>query len=82
MNTQFHKDNLRHLSRFPDFFVTKRILSSLVVVLVFLFPPLIVVPLSSHEVDGVRKEKERLTAAIMIADWELLPAVHNIGALC
>jgi hypothetical protein len=49
---------------------------------VFLFPPLIVVPLSSHEVDGVRKEKERLTAAIMIADWELLPAVHNIGALC
>jgi hypothetical protein len=25
---QFHKDNLRHLSRFPDFFVTKRILSS------------------------------------------------------
>ena len=31
---------------------------------VFSFPPLIVVPLSSHEVDGVRKEKERLTAAI------------------
>ena len=26
------------------------------------FPRLIVVPLSSHEVDGVRKEKERLTA--------------------
>ena len=25
---QFHKDNLRHLSRFPDFFVTKRILST------------------------------------------------------
>ena len=24
---QFHKDNLRHLSRFPDFFVTFRILS-------------------------------------------------------
>ena len=24
----FHKDNLRHLSRFPDFFVTFRILSS------------------------------------------------------
>ena len=24
---------------------------------------LIIVPLSSHEVDGVRKEKERLTAA-------------------
>ena len=28
----------------------------------FLFPRLIVVPLSSQEVDGVRKEKERLTA--------------------
>ena len=28
----------------------------------FLFPWLIVVPLSSQEVDGVRKEKERLTA--------------------
>ena len=27
------------------------------------FPRLIVVPLSSHAVDGVRKEKERLTAA-------------------
>jgi hypothetical protein len=27
------------------------------------FPWLIVVPLSGHEVDGVRKEKERLTAA-------------------
>jgi len=26
------------------------------------FPRLIVVPLSCHEVDGVRKEKERLTA--------------------
>ena len=25
---QFHKDNLRHLSRFPDFFVTFRILST------------------------------------------------------
>ena len=25
---RFHKDNLRHLSRFPDFFVTKRILPS------------------------------------------------------
>ena len=25
---RFHKDNLRHLSRFPDFFVTKRILST------------------------------------------------------
>ena len=30
---------------------------------VFSFPRLIVVPVSSHEVDGVRKEKERLTAA-------------------
>ena len=29
----------------------------------FSFPQLIVVPLSCHEVDGVRKEKERLTAA-------------------
>ena len=29
----------------------------------FSFPRLIVVPLSSHAVDGVRKEKERLTAA-------------------
>ena len=28
------------------------------------FPRLIVVPLSSQEVDGVRKEKERLTTAI------------------
>ena len=28
-----------------------------------LVPRLIVVPLSSHEIDGVRKEKERLTAA-------------------
>jgi hypothetical protein len=27
------------------------------------FPRLIVVPLSSQEVDGVRKEKERLTTA-------------------
>ena len=27
----FHKDNLRHLPRFPDFFVTFRILSSLAV---------------------------------------------------
>ena len=26
---QFHKDNLRHLSRFPDFFLTFRILSNL-----------------------------------------------------
>jgi len=25
---RFHKDNLRHLSRFPDFFVFKRILSA------------------------------------------------------
>ena len=25
---RFHKDNLRHLSRFPDFFVFKRILST------------------------------------------------------
>jgi len=25
---QFHKDNLRHLSRFPDFFLTFRILSN------------------------------------------------------
>ena len=25
---QFHKDNLRHLSRFPDFFLTFRILSA------------------------------------------------------
>ena len=25
---RFHKDNLRHLSRFPDFFVTKRILTT------------------------------------------------------
>ena len=30
----------------------------------FSFPQLIVVPLSCHEVDGVRKEKERLTAAL------------------
>jgi hypothetical protein len=28
------------------------------------FPRLIVVPLSSQEVDGVRKEKERLTTAL------------------
>ena len=28
------------------------------------FPWLIAVPLSGHEVDGVRKEKERLTAAM------------------
>ena len=43
--------------------------------LMFSFPPLIVVPLSSQdltglypkkqEVDGVRKEKERLTAAVV-----------------
>ena len=26
---RFHKDNFRHLPRFPDFFVTFRILSSL-----------------------------------------------------
>jgi len=25
---RFHKDNLRHLPRFPDFFVTFRILST------------------------------------------------------
>ena len=40
---------------------------------VFSFPRLIVVPLSSHEVDGVRKEKERLTAALdsksVISSW-------------
>ena len=36
----------------------------------FSFPPLIVVPLSSHEVDGVRKEKERLTAAINIRNHD------------
>ncbi len=32
----------------------------------FSFPRLIVVPLSCHEVDGVRKEKERLTAAAIM----------------
>jgi hypothetical protein len=30
------------------------------------FPRLIVVPLSSQEVDGVRKEKERLTTALTL----------------
>ena len=35
----------------------------------FSFPQLIVVPLSCHEVDGVRKEKERLTAAQSIMDF-------------
>ena len=34
---QFHKDNLRHLSRFPDFFVTKRILSTFLLSSSFLF---------------------------------------------
>ena len=38
------------------------------------FPRLIVVPLSSHEVDGVRKEKERLTAIKYAA--EDLAAIH------
>ena len=28
LEERFHKDNLRHLSRFPDFFVFKRILST------------------------------------------------------
>ena len=32
----------------------------------FSCPPLIVLPLSSHEVDGVRKEKERLTAGHIV----------------
>jgi hypothetical protein len=36
----------------------------------FSFPQLIVVPLSCHEVDGVRKEKERLTAAPESLDKE------------
>ena len=40
------------------------------------FPPLIVVPLSSHEVDGVRKEKERLTAAIN--EWMGLPVNNDL----
>ena len=34
-----------------------------------LIPQLIVVPLSSREVDGVRKEKEKLTAAFVIKSW-------------
>ena len=43
---RFHKDNLRHLSRFPDFFVFKRILSAKIwtlvaVGLVFFFKRLI-----------------------------------------
>ena len=37
----------------------------------FSFPRLIVLPLSCHEVDGVRKEKERLTAASLNGlDWK------------
>jgi hypothetical protein len=36
----------------------------------FSFPQLIVVPLSCHEVDGVRKEKERLTAAQRLSSWK------------
>ena len=43
---------------------------------VFSFPPLIVVPLSSHEVDGVRKEKERLTAAIKVHHKLLIMKGH------
>ena len=31
INERFHKDNLRHLSRFPDFFVFKRILSAVTI---------------------------------------------------
>ena len=45
----------------------------------FSFPRLIVVPLSSHEIDGVRKEKERLTAAEGLAEIQMkrkgLPAL-------
>ena len=38
------------------------------------FPRLIVVPLSSHAVDGVRKEKERLTAAEIFLDIKSISA--------
>ena len=42
----------------------------------FSFPQLIVVPLSCHEVDGVRKEKERLTAAQdLLEDYERLSVI-------
>ena len=51
----------RHRRRERKYKVTT--LGSWVSARLFSFPPLIVVPLSSHEVDGVRKEKERLTAA-------------------
>ena len=50
-----------------------------------MIPRLIVVPLSSHEVDGVRKEKERLTAAVSeilwiidTAHYEWIPATHVV----
>jgi hypothetical protein len=45
---------------------------------VFSFPLLIVVPLSSLEVDGVRKEKERLTAAINYFDW-MVQCAHDMA---
>ena len=42
-----------------------------------MIPRLIVVPLSSHEVDGVRKEKERLTAAVSEILWIIDTAVNR-----
>ena len=47
----------------------------------FSFPRLIVVPLSSHAVDGVRKEKERLTAAWRIpffSPFVMTSTAHDI----
>ena len=43
----------------------------------FSFPQLIVVPLSCHEVDGVRKEKERLTAAQRGNDQKRAVKIRN-----
>ena len=44
----------------------------------FSFPQLIVVPLSCHEVDGVRKEKERLTAALAKESLSDRLSLHKI----
>ena len=47
----------------------------------FSFPRLIVVPLSCHEVDGVRKEKERLTAALNRGSFLSLLRAPGSGAV-
>jgi hypothetical protein len=50
----------------------------MLIIFEFSFPQLIVVPLSCHEVDGVRKEKERLTAALAKESLSDRLSLHKI----